>query len=198
MECSPGPQLWPPLRWFLHLPQKRCLTLEASSLVTNSPLIHNSPHPSLPWTLFFPLSYLPDQELEEGKACVWLGLSFQSFLPTKEHELNELKGNVKASRNISSTSQGNSSDSSPPRPQSQGLKKSRPPSYLSGRKSTTSLKIRRKHASWIWFSLVVKESETIENSELKPKMSRGKNSPFELYNVHNPLTFFCPKAKCFS
>ena len=38
----------------------------------------------------------------------------------------------------------------------------------------------------------------IENSELKPKKSRGKNSPFELYNVHNPLTFFCPKAKCFS
>lgn len=155
-----------------------------------------TPFPSLDF--IFPIILPPWSGAWGGQGLCVTGLSFQSFLPTKEHELNELKGSVKASRNISSTSQGNSSDSSPPRPQSQGLKKSRPPSYLSGRKSTTSLKIRRKHASWIWFSLVVKESETIENSELKPKMSRGKNCPFELYNVHNPLTFFSPQAKCFS
>lgn len=171
--------------------------LNSGGILTCHQVTSHTQLPSLPWTLFFPSSYLPDQELEEGKACVWLVFLSSPSSPPK-NELNELKGSVTASRNRSSKSQGNSSDSSPLRPQSQGLKRSRPPSYLSGRKSTTSLKIRWKHASWIWFSLVVKESETIENSELKPKMSRGKNCPFELYNVHNPLTFFSPQAKCFS
>lgn len=66
------------------------------------------------------------------------------------------------------------SDSSPLRPHSQGVNRSRQLSYIQGRNSTKSLKIKRKSFPRIRFSLVVKESETTENSEQKPKMSGEK------------------------